>query len=192
MTTSRSIASIVLLFLASIVSAGGIDNSKSDNFKYFFGIGTGEGGGAHGGSFTAYRLSYQKIITQNEKYGFDYISDTAFNFWKDDSRLSNSDKQTATSSLDTSNISISHSKVIRKYVIKNTFFDLGLGISLHNNDSMNGSDLGSYYQLETRIGLGYERQTYRSILNFFHYSNGGLKGKNDGIDIVMLSISKYF
>ena len=57
---------------------------------------------------------------------------------------------------------------------------------------MNGSDLGSIYQFENRLGVGYERETYRSVLNIFHYSNGGLEGKNDGVDIIMLSVSKYF
>jgi len=57
---------------------------------------------------------------------------------------------------------------------------------------MYGSDMGSTYQLENRIGLGYERETYRSIVNFFHYSNGGIKGKNDGVDIIMISVSKFF
>ena len=72
------------------------------------------------------------------------------------------------------------------------FFDAGIGVSFHNNESMNGSDLGSVYQFENRLGIGYERETYRSVLNIFHFSNGGLEGKNDGVDILMLSVSKYF
>ena len=132
------------------------------------------------------------LLSHNTTYDFDYLSDIALNIWKDDSRLSASDKTTATSDLDSSNISISYSRIIRKYISKNVFFDAGLGISIHNNESMNGSDLGSIYQFENRLGIGYERETYRSVLNIFHYSNGGLEGKNDGVDILMLSVSKYF
>ena len=77
-------------------------------------------------------------------------------------------------------------------ISNNIFFDAGIGVSFHNNESMNGSDLGSLYQFENRLGIGYERETYRSVLNLFHFSNGGLEGKNDGVDILMLSVSKYF
>ena len=192
MTKISSILSLILLLSNSAIFAGGTNSSVSNKSKLFFGIGAGEGGGAHGGSFKSYRLSYQKKLSHNNKYNFDYVSDIGFNFWKDDSRLSESDKQTAISDLDTSNISISFSRILRKYITNNSFVDVGIGISFHNNDSMYGSDMGSAYQFENRIGLGYERETYRSILNFFHYSNGGIKGKNDGIDIIMLSVSKFF
>ena len=187
-----SILSLILLLSTSAIFAGGTNSSAPNKSKLFLGIGAGEGGGAHGGSFKAYRLSYQKKLSYNNKYNFDYVSDIGFNFWKDDSRLSESDKQTAISDLDTSNISISYSRIVRKYITNNSFVDVGIGVSFHNNDSMYGSDMGSTYQIENRIGLGYERETYRSILNFFHYSNGGIKGKNDGIDIIMLSVSKFF
>jgi hypothetical protein len=192
MTKISSILSLILLLSTSAIFAGGTNSSVANKSKIFFGIGAGEGGGAHGGSFKAYRLSYQKKLSHNNKYNFDYVSDIGFNFWKDDSRLSESDKQTAISDLDTSNISISYSRIVRKYITNNSFVDIGIGVSFHNNDSMYGSDMGSTYQFENRIGLGYEREAYRSILNFYHYSNGGIKGKNDGIDIIMLSVSKFF
>ena len=192
MTKIISILSLILLLSTSAIFAGGTNSSVSNKSKLFFSIGAGEGGGAHGGSFKAYRLSYQKKLSHNNKYNFDYVSDIGFNFWKDDSRLSESDKQTAISDLDTSNISITYSRIVRKYITNNSFVDVGIGVSFHNNDSMYGSDMGSTYQLENRIGLGYERETYRSIVNFFHYSNGGIKGKNDGVYIIMLSVSKFF
>ena len=81
----------------------------------------------------------------------------------------------ASSDLESSNVSISYSRIIRKYISNNVFFDAGIGVSFHNNESMNGSDLGSVYQFENRFGIGYERETYRSVLNIFHYSNGGLE-----------------
>jgi len=192
MTKISSILSLILLLSTSTIFAGGTNSSVSNKSKLLFGIGSGDGGGAHGGSFKAYRLSYQKKLSHNNKYNFDYVSDIGFNFWKDDSRLNESDKQTAVSDLDTSNISISYSRIVRKYITNNSFVDVGIGVSFHNNDSMYGSDMGSTYHFESRIGLGYERETYRSILNFFHYSNGGIKGENHGVDIIMLSVSKFF
>ena len=163
----------LLFLIGSTVNAGGNSSSTTNDSKYFLGIGAGEGGGPYGGYFTAYRLSYQKILSHNNEYNFKYLSDIGLNFWKDDSRL-NPDR------------------IVRKYVSKNFYYDVGLGLSLHNSDSIGGADLGTIYHLESRIGLGYERESYRSIVNFFHYSNGGMKGKNDGVDIIMLSVSKYF
>ena len=189
MNNIKTLVLTCILLFSSIAFAGGT-KSNLESSKYFVGIGAGDGGGAHGGSFNALRISYQSLLSNNTTYDFDYLSDIALNIWKDDSRLSASDKATATSDLDTSNVSISYSRIIRKYITNNVFFDAGLGLSIHNNNSMNGSDLGSVYQFENRLGIGYERETYRSVLNLFHYSNAGLEGKNDGVDILMLSISK--
>jgi hypothetical protein len=183
---------VLIVSISSLSFAGGYQSSSQENKKYFIGIGAGDGGGAHGGSFNTYRISYQNLLSHNDKYEFDYLSDIGINIWKDDSRLSAADKLTTSTKFNSSNISISYSRIIRKHLNKNIFLDLGLGLSLHNNDTMGGSNLGSYYQFENRLGVGYERETYRSVLNFFHYSNGGLEGKNDGVDILMLSISKYF
>jgi len=188
---ARSSLFIIIVSISSFSVAGGYQTGQ-ENKKYFFGIGAGEGGGAHGGSFNTYRISYQNLLYYNDKYKFDYLSEMGVNVWKDDSRLSAADKLTASAKLNSSNISLSYSRIVRKYLNNNIFLDLGLGLSLHNNDSMGGADLGSYYQFENRLGVGYERETYRSVLNLFHYSNGGLEGKNDGVDILMLSVSKYF
>ena len=91
-----------------------------------------------------------------------------------------------------SNVSLTYSRLIRKYLTANTFLDTGFGLSLQSNDSIGGADLGSYYQIESRFGIGYERETYRSIINLYHYSNAGLENQNDGVNIIMLSVSKYF
>ena len=170
-------AIVTCAFLLSSIAYAGGPNSGQEGSKYFVGIGAGEGGGAYGGSFNALRMSYQTLLSHNTTYDFDYLSDIALNIWKDDSRLSASDKATASSDLDSSNVSISYSRIIRKYISNNVFFDAGIGVSFHNNESMNGSDLGSVYQFENRLGIGYERETYRSVLNIFHFSNGGLEDK---------------
>ncbi len=191
MSKIKSLFIISILLFSTHNFAGGFQKNNESS-KYFIGIGAGDGGGAYGGSFNALRISYQTHLSHNGVYDFDYLSDIGLNFWKDDSRLNALDSAYATSSLDSSNLSISYARIIRKYTSQHTFLDLGLGLSIHNSDSMGGSDLGSYYQFESRFGVGYERETYRSVLNLFHYSNGGIEGKNHGVDILMLSISKYF
>lgn len=183
----------IFLLLCTSLSYGGDDiQSSSDQGKYFFGIGAGEGGGPYGGSIMAYRFSYQKILSRNTNYNFEYLSDLGVNFWKDDSSLNTTQSIHASSSQHSSNVSVTYSRIIRKYLTVNTFLDTGFGLSLHSNDSIGGADLGSYYQIESRLGIGYERETYRSVINFYHYSNAGLEDENDGANILMLSLSKYY
>ncbi|MEC7676972.1 MAG: acyloxyacyl hydrolase [Pseudomonadota bacterium] len=183
---------IFLLLCTSLSFAGDNIQSSSDQGKYFFGIGAGEGGGPYGGGFTAFRLSHQKILSRNSTYNFEYVSDLGVNFWKDNSRLNTTQGIHASSSQHSSNVSLTYSRLIRKYLTANTFLDTGFGLSLQSNDSIGGADLGSYYQIESRFGIGYERETYRSIINLYHYSNAGLENQNDGVNIIMLSVSKYF
>ena len=138
-------ALVTCAFLFSSIAYAGGPNSGQAGSKYFVGIGAGEGGGAHGGSFNTLRISYQSLLSYNTTYDFDYLSDIALNIWKDDSRLSASDKATASSDLDSSNVSISYSRIIRKYISNNLFFDAGIGVSIHNNESMNG--LRSWFRI---------------------------------------------
>src|SRR6056300_1621271 len=99
MNNIKTLVIACTLLFSSITFAGGT-KSNLESSKYFVGIGAGDGGGAHGGSFNALRISYQSLLSNNTTYDFDYLSDIALNIWKDDSRLSASDKATATSDLD--------------------------------------------------------------------------------------------
>ena len=54
-------AIVTCAFLLSSIAYAGGPNSGQEGSKYFVGIGAGEGGGAHGGSFNALRMSYQKF-----------------------------------------------------------------------------------------------------------------------------------
>ena len=186
----------VLLSFFLIVSmpaiSGGNNNNLNNNGKYFFGIGVGDGGGLYGGTFNAIRISYQDHIKTNDEYGFDYLSEISANYWKDDSRLNSAESIDTTSDQDSSNITITYSRILRKYLNNNIFTDIGFGLALHSENSIGGADLGEKINIESRIGLGYERNTYRSLLTYYHYSNGGIAHQNDGVDIFMLSISKYF
>ena len=186
----------VLLSFFLIVSipaiSGGNNNNLNNNGKYFFGIGVGDGGGLYGGTFNAIRISYQNHIKTNDEYGFDYLSEISANYWKDDSRLNSAESIDTTSDQDSSNITITYSRILRKYLNNNIFTDIGFGLALHSENSIGGADLGEKINIESRVGLGYERNTYRSLLTYYHYSNGGIAHQNDGVDIFMLSISKYF
>ena len=189
----RYLIFLFLIYPGFVFPGERIDSVNISDNKYFLGIGIGDGGGPYGGDFVAYRLSYQKILSISSKYNFKYLSDTALNIWDNrENDLTALQSQFASSSEDSSNLSITYSRILRKYVTDHSFLDIGLGLSIHNNDSIGGADLGSNYQFESRFGLGYERDRYRSVLNLFHYSNGDTKGENDGVNIFMLSISKFF
>ena len=86
-------------------------------------------------------------------------------------------------------------------VLKKTFCDclggkvygeFGIGLSFIDNIKFAGKNVSTHYQFEDRIGLGYEfgrNFRYKLAFRYFHYSNGGLKKPNPGLDFVSLSIS---
>jgi len=182
---------LLSFFLVVSIPAMPGGNINNDG-KYFFGIGVGDGGGLYGGAFNAFRISYQNYISTNDEYGFNYLSEISANYWKDDSRLNSAESIDTTSDQDSSNITITYSRILRKYLNNNIFTDIGFGLALHSENSIGGADLGEKINIESRIGLGYKRDTYSSLLTYYHYSNGGIAHQNDGVDIFMFSVSKYF
>ena len=86
-------------------------------------------------------------------------------------------------------------------VLKKTFCDclggkiygeFGIGLSFLDDTKFAGKNVSTHYQFEDRIGLGYEfgnNFRYKVALRYFHYSNGGLKKPNPGLDFISLSFS---
>ena len=68
----------------------------------------------------------------------------------------------------------------------------GIGATLISNISTDKKDFSTHFQLEDRIGLGLQFESYELSLGYFHYSNGGIKKPNDGMDIFLLSITYKF
>ena len=68
--------------------------------------------------------------------------------------------------------------------------EFGIGLSFIDDTKFAGKNISTHYQFEDRIGLGYEFGKdfqYKVALRYFHYSNGGLKKPNPGLDFLSFS-----
>ncbi|NVK54217.1 MAG: acyloxyacyl hydrolase [Alteromonadaceae bacterium] len=72
------------------------------------------------------------------------------------------------------------------------FGEFGIGLSLLDDTRFAGKDVSTHYQFEDRLGIGYQfggEEQYRLALRYFHYSNGGIKKPNPGLDFVSFSFA---
>lgn len=74
-------------------------------------------------------------------------------------------------------------------------WEFGIGISLVNDTSFAGKDIGSHYQFEDRLGLAVDFGDHLQqslALRYMHYSNGGLNSKNPGMDFLNVAYTHDF
>ena len=74
------------------------------------------------------------------------------------------------------------------------FIELGIGIALLSDTEFAGKNVSTNFQFEDRLGLVYrygDRREHKLALRYFHYSNGGMKKPNPGLDFMSLSYT-YF
>lgn len=73
--------------------------------------------------------------------------------------------------------------------------ELGIGVALLDDTTFAGKNVSTHYQFEDRVGLmtRFGRRDQHSVtLRYFHYSNGGFKTPNPGLDFVALSYAYQF
>jgi hypothetical protein len=148
----------------------------------------------HGeGDLSGIRLAYRPYhgqITQIEWLGdVDLYWEFSVNFWE-----FGADNQHDTNyALALSPVfSSQFATIANKYPLK---WEFGIGVSLINDTSFAGKDIGSHYQFEDRLGLVLEfgdnlKQSF--AVRYMHYSNGGLNDKNPGMDFLNLSYAMHF
>lgn len=66
------------------------------------------------------------------------------------------------------------------------YIEAGIGVSLFENTRIENRRLGSSFQFEDRLGVGVRFYNQALGLRAMHYSNGGLKSPNDGIEVYSL------
>ena len=74
----------------------------------------------------------------------------------------------------------------------NPFIEAGIGASYFNKKHINSRDLSTNFLFENRIGVGARYKNLEFSFRFMHYSNGGIKKPNDGIDIWIGAVSYRF
>ena len=75
------------------------------------------------------------------------------------------------------------------------YVEFGIGVSLLDDTNFAGKDVSTHYQFEDRLGFKMkfgDKGENEVSLRYFHYSNGGLKKPNPGLDFVSLSFMKRF
>lgn len=71
--------------------------------------------------------------------------------------------------------------------------EFGIGVSLLDDTQFAGKNVSTHYQFEDRLGLQWHVSPEQSLyLRYMHYSNGGLKKPNPGLDFIALGYSLQF
>lgn len=72
------------------------------------------------------------------------------------------------------------------------YLDLGIGVALISNKKIDNRDMSSTFQFENRVSLGVTRGDWDIYFRYMHYSNGGIKKPNQGIDISSIGFNYRF
>lgn len=101
--------------------------------------------------------------------------DAGYTFWQGDKRSDNH-------SLSFSPVLVYefNADVFKPYI------EAGIGVSLFENTRIESRRLGSSFQFEDRLGFGVRFYNQALGVRAMHYSNGGLKSPNDGIEAYSL------
>lgn len=73
---------------------------------------------------------------------------------------------------------------------KQFYIEVGVGISFLDDTTFAGKNISTHYQFEDRIGVSMRFDKFKNsqiALRYFHYSNGGFKKPNPGLDFLTLS-----
>ncbi len=168
---------VLVTIIVSLSTLSGQAMANSVSVDYIRGEGDVEG----------IKLAYQFYETSLD----DYIEDlriyveTSVNFW-----------EYGTPRQHDTNFILALSPVIQKTFCHcgngRVFGEFGIGISVLDDTRFAGKDVSTHYQFEDRLGIGYQfdgEEQYRLVLRYFHYSNGGVKKPNPGLDFISFSFA---
>jgi len=74
---------------------------------------------------------------------------------------------------------------------KTPYIYYGVGGAYISEKTTEQKDFSSHFQFENRIGLGLKSNKYEIDIGYFHYSNGGIKEPNEGMNIVAITYRHY-
>ena len=75
------------------------------------------------------------------------------------------------------------------------YVEAGIGMSFLDDTLFAGKNVSTHYQFEDRLGILIkfgEAEKQQVSLRYFHYSNGGVKKPNPGLDFIAFSYMRYF
>jgi lipid A 3-O-deacylase len=72
------------------------------------------------------------------------------------------------------------------------YLEGGIGAAFLSRTSIGGREFSTSFQFEDRLGIGLRGQRIDVHYRFMHYSNGGLKKPNNGIDFHVIGLAIRF
>ena len=72
------------------------------------------------------------------------------------------------------------------------YIEGGIGVAYLDDYKIDNRDLSSNFVFEDRIGVGVRIKNLDLNFRYMHYSNAGFEEPNDGIDILIATLSWYF
>ncbi|MEA3352353.1 MAG: acyloxyacyl hydrolase [Campylobacterota bacterium] len=72
------------------------------------------------------------------------------------------------------------------------YIEAGIGAAYLSDKICGEREFSTLFQFEDRIGFGISTKDYNIDLRYMHYSNGGIKEPNDGINSIVLSLTFPF
>lgn len=170
----------ILILLINIASFGVHASKTSYSIDYIRGESDVEG--------VKLALQYHTDFLKAYSEKISVYFETSINFWE----------YGATNQHDT-NFVLAISPVIQypigKFSDKDIYFEFGIGLSTLDDTTFAGKDVGGHFQFEDRLGLMTrfgKNDEHQVALRYFHYSNGGLKSPNPGLDYIAFSYMRYF
>ena len=72
------------------------------------------------------------------------------------------------------------------------YIEAGIGVVVISDTEIGGVDMTTAFQFEDRIGAGIRTEKLDVNFRYMHYSNGSMSQPNDGIDILIGTLSYRF
>ncbi len=75
------------------------------------------------------------------------------------------------------------------------FFELGIGPSYFSDDTLGNKDFGGLWHFEDKFGAGVNiagDRPLQMIYRYYHYSNAGVIGPNQGLDLHTIGLVWFF
>ncbi|MCK9337243.1 MAG: acyloxyacyl hydrolase [Arcobacteraceae bacterium] len=78
------------------------------------------------------------------------------------------------------------------YTTYRPYIDLGVGVAFLSETQIDNKDMSSSFQFEDRISIGLRKENIDFYIRYMHYSNGGVRKPNHGLNMGLVGINYRF
>jgi lipid A 3-O-deacylase len=69
------------------------------------------------------------------------------------------------------------------------YIEAGIGVAGISDTRIGDRNMSTAFQFEDRVGLGVRAEPFDFNVRYMHYSNGSVKEPNDGVDLLLFTVS---